>query len=73
MFSGTGATLAADGDDPWRRGGGPDNGTPPDGGVGGPRIDWTAFERDFGAYVAACEMLREGVRAAVSAVLRPAT
>jgi hypothetical protein len=61
-----------DNDDPWRRGGGPDSGRP-DGGAGGPAIDWTAFERDFAAYVAACERLREGVLVAVSAVLRPAT
>ncbi len=61
-----------DDDDPWRRGGGPDDLTPPDGGSDGPCIDWTVFEREFAAYVAACERLREGVLVAVSAALRPA-
>lgn len=62
-----------DDDDPWRRGGGPDGVTPPDGSSDGPSIDWTAFEREFAAYVTACERVREGVLAAVSAALRPAT
>lgn len=62
-----------DDDDPWRRGGGPDDPTAPNGGSGGPSIDWTVFEREFAAYVAACERLREGVLVAVSAALRPAT
>lgn len=62
-----------DDDDPWRRGGGPDDVTPPDGSSDGPSIDWTVFEREFAAYVAACERLREGVLVAASAVLRPAT
>ena len=62
-----------DDDDPWRRGGGPDDISPPGGSSDGPSIDWTAFERDFGAYVAACERLREGVLVALSAALRPAT
>lgn len=62
-----------DDDDPWRRDGGPRDGNPPDGGADGPSIDWTVFEREFAAYVAACEKLREGVLVAVSAALRPAT
>jgi hypothetical protein len=62
-----------DDDDPWRRGGGPDDFTPPDGSSDGPSIDWTVFEREFAAYVAACERVREGVLVAVSAALRPAT
>ncbi len=62
-----------DDDDPWRRGGGPSDITPPEGGSDGPAIDWGLFEREFAAYVAACERLREGVLVAVSAVLRPAT
>jgi hypothetical protein len=62
-----------DDDEPWRRGGGPDGFTPPDGSHDGPSIDWTVFEREFAAYVAACERLREGVLVAVSAALRPAT
>jgi hypothetical protein len=62
-----------DDDDPWRRGGGPDDFTPPDGSSDGPAIDWTAFERDFAAYVAACERLCDGVLVALSAALRPAT
>jgi hypothetical protein len=62
-----------DDDDPWRRGDGPDDFTPPDGSSDGPSIDWTVFEREFAAYVAACERLREGVLVAVSAALRPAT
>ena len=61
-----------DGDDPWRRGG-PDDRRPPDGGSDGPSIDWTAFERDFAAYVAACETTWERVLVATSAWLRPAT
>ncbi|HEX3977982.1 MAG TPA: hypothetical protein VHW96_17060 [Solirubrobacteraceae bacterium] len=56
-----------DDDDPWRHGGGPDDSTPPDGSSGGPAIDWTAFERDFAAYVEACERLRQGVLVALSA------
>jgi hypothetical protein len=62
-----------DDDDPWRRGDGPNDITPPDGSHDGPSIDWTVFEREFAAYVAACERLREGVLVAVSAALRPAT
>ncbi|HTU97022.1 MAG TPA: hypothetical protein VMF14_14345 [Solirubrobacteraceae bacterium] len=62
-----------DDEDPWRRGRGPDDGNPPDGDVDGPAIDWTLFEREFAAYVAACERVREGVLVAVSAALRPAT
>ena len=62
-----------DDDDPWRRDRGPHNGNPPDGGTDGPAIDWTVFEREFAAYVAACERVREGVLVAVSAALRPAT
>jgi len=62
-----------DDDEPWRRGGGPDDVTPPDGSSDGPAIDWTVFEREFAAYVAACERVREGVLVAVSAALRPAT
>ena len=61
-----------DDDDPWRRGG-PDDRRPPNGGSDGPSIDWTAFERDFAAYVAACETAWEGVLVAASAWLRPAT
>jgi hypothetical protein len=62
-----------DDDDPWRRDRGPDDGNPPDGSSDGPSIDWTAFEREFAAYVAACDRVREGVLVAVSAALRPAT
>ncbi len=62
-----------DDDDPWRRGGGPEDFTPPNGSSDGPSIDWTVFEREFAAYVAACERVREGVLVAVSAALRPAT
>ncbi len=62
-----------DDDDPWRGGGGPDAGTPPGGSSDGPAIDWTAFEREFAAYVAACERMSEGVLAALSAALRPPT
>jgi hypothetical protein len=62
-----------DDDDPWRRGGRPDDIGPPGGGSDGPAIEWKAFERDFAAYVAACERLREGVLVALSAALRPAT
>ena len=61
-----------DDDDPWRRGNGPDDFTPPDGSSDGPSIDWAAFEREFAAYVAACERMREGVLVALSAALRPA-
>lgn len=61
-----------DDDDPWRRGR-PDDRRPPSGGSDGPLIDWTAFERDFAAYVAACETTWEGVLVAASAWLRPAT
>jgi hypothetical protein len=57
----------------WHNHGGPRDGNPPDGGADGPSIDWTVFEREFAAYVAACEKLREGVLVAVSAALRPAT
>lgn len=60
-------------DDPWRRRGGPEDVTPPGGGSNGPAIDWTAFEREFAAYVAACERMREGVLVALSSALRPAT
>ena len=61
-----------DDDDPWRRGSGSDDRNPPDGGADGPSIDWTVFEREFAAYVAACERVREGVLVAVAAALRPA-
>jgi len=61
-----------DDDDPWRRGGGPSDFSPPDGSSDGPSIDWAAFEREFAAYVAACERMREGVLVAFSAALRPA-
>lgn len=44
-----------DDDEPWRRDGGDDDPLDPDGGAGGPVIDWPAFERDFAAYVRACE------------------
>jgi hypothetical protein len=60
-------------DDPWRRDRGPDDRNPPHGGSGGPSIDWTVFEREFAAYVAACDRVREGVLVALSAALRPAT
>jgi hypothetical protein len=62
-----------DDDDPWRRDRSPDDGNPPAGSSDGPSIDWTVFEREFAAYVAACERVREGVLVAVSAALRPAT
>jgi hypothetical protein len=62
-----------DDDEPWRRGGGPDDFTPPDGGSDGPAIDWGAFEREFAAYVAACERVREDVLVALAAALRPTT
>ena len=42
-----------DDDDPWRRRGGPEDGTPPAGNSDGPAVDWTMFEREFAAYVAA--------------------
>jgi hypothetical protein len=61
-----------DDDEPWRRGGGPDDFSPPDGSTDGPAIDWTAFEREFAAYVAACERVREEVLVALAAALRPA-
>lgn len=60
-------------DEPWRRDGGPNGRNPPNGSSDGPSIDWTVFEREFAAYVAACERVREGVLVAVSAALRPAT
>ena len=44
-----------DDDEPWRRDGSEDDPRLPDGGAGGPEIDWPAFERDFAAYVQACE------------------
>jgi hypothetical protein len=50
-------------DDPWRRGGGPDDLSPTDGDSDGPAIDWTAFERDFAAYVRSCETVRDLVLA----------
>ncbi|HEY1711415.1 MAG TPA: hypothetical protein VGG07_00840 [Solirubrobacteraceae bacterium] len=62
-----------DDDEPWRRDGGRNDRNPPNGSSGGPSIDWTVFEREFAAYVAACERVREGVLVAVSAALRPAT
>ena len=62
-----------DDDDPWRRDRGPDDRNPPNGGSDGPSVDWTVFEREFAAYVAACDRVREGVLVAISAALRPAT
>ena len=62
-----------DDDDPWRRGDGPNDRTPPDGSSDGPSIDWAVFEREFAAYVAACERVREGVLVALAAALHPAT
>jgi hypothetical protein len=50
-------------DEPWRRGGGPDDLDPPDGGSDGPAIDWDAFERAFAAYVRSRESTRDLVLA----------
>ena len=50
-------------DDPWRRGGGPDDVNPPDGGSDGPAIDWEAFERAFAAYVRSRKSARDLVPA----------
>ncbi|MGZ4351501.1 MAG: hypothetical protein ACXVRX_13365 [Solirubrobacteraceae bacterium] len=44
-----------DDDEPWRSDGSDDGPPLPDGGSGGPVVDWPAFERDFAAYVGACE------------------
>ena len=44
-----------DGDDQWRRGSDDDDPRGPDGGHDGPAVDWSAFERDFAAYVRARE------------------
>lgn len=44
-----------DGDDQWPRGGDDDDPRRPDGGPDGPTVDWSAFERDFAAYVRARE------------------
>jgi hypothetical protein len=49
-----------DDDDEWRREGGEDPRLPDDG-SGGPVVDWPRFEREFAAYVAACERVGDRV------------